>query len=139
MAEGTVKLADLLDEAEERAFKVVSDKNPELAEGERREIARVVGLGGDEQVRPLGEPSHPEGVRQHVEHRDHRLEVLGQDGFFLLRRPPLGAADAGEDGGDVAVGAVGAVECFAALREIPAPETPARPTKPRPAYLRVVK
>ena len=41
----TVRLEDLLDEAEERAFKVVSDKNPELAESERREIARVVGLG----------------------------------------------------------------------------------------------
>ncbi len=41
----TVKLADLLDEAEERAFKVVTDKNPELSETERREVARVVGLG----------------------------------------------------------------------------------------------
>jgi arginyl-tRNA synthetase len=41
----TVKLADLLDEAEERAFKVVSEKNPELPEAERREVARVVGLG----------------------------------------------------------------------------------------------
>jgi arginyl-tRNA synthetase len=41
----TVKLADLLNEAEDRAFKVVSDKNPELPETERREVARVVGLG----------------------------------------------------------------------------------------------
>ena len=41
----TVKLADLLDEAEERAFKVVSEKNPELSESERREVARVVGIG----------------------------------------------------------------------------------------------
>ncbi len=41
----TVKLADLLDEAEERAFKVVSEKNPELPEAQRREIARVVGIG----------------------------------------------------------------------------------------------
>ncbi len=41
----TVKLADLLDEAEERALKVVTEKNPELAEEGRREIARVVGLG----------------------------------------------------------------------------------------------
>ena len=40
-----MKLADLLDEAEERAFKVVSDKNAGLPEAERREIARVVGLG----------------------------------------------------------------------------------------------
>jgi arginyl-tRNA synthetase len=41
----TVKLADLLDEAEERAFKIVSEKNPDLSEPVRREIARVVGLG----------------------------------------------------------------------------------------------
>lgn len=41
----TVKLADLLDEAEERAFKVVSEKNPDLPEAQRKEIARVVGLG----------------------------------------------------------------------------------------------
>ena len=41
----TVKLTDLLDEAEERAFKTVSDKNPDLPEPNRREIARVVGLG----------------------------------------------------------------------------------------------
>jgi arginyl-tRNA synthetase len=41
----TVKLAELLDEAEERAWKIVSEKNPELSETRRREIARVVGLG----------------------------------------------------------------------------------------------
>ncbi len=41
----TIKLADLLDEAEERALKVVSEKSPELPEAQRREIARVVGLG----------------------------------------------------------------------------------------------
>jgi arginyl-tRNA synthetase len=41
----TVKLADLLDEAEERAFKIVSKKNPALPEKQRREIARVVGIG----------------------------------------------------------------------------------------------
>ena len=41
----TVKLADLLDEAEERALKIVSEKNPDLPEAQRRDIARVVGLG----------------------------------------------------------------------------------------------
>ncbi|MHB9008573.1 MAG: arginine--tRNA ligase, partial [Limisphaerales bacterium] len=41
----TIKLADLLDEAEERALRVVTEKNPELPEAERREIARIVGLG----------------------------------------------------------------------------------------------
>jgi arginyl-tRNA synthetase len=41
----TVKLADLLDEAEERAFNVVTEKNPDLPEADRKEIARVVGIG----------------------------------------------------------------------------------------------
>lgn len=41
----TVKLTELLDEAEERAFQVVTAKQPELPEDQRRRIARVVGLG----------------------------------------------------------------------------------------------
>ena len=41
----TVKLGDLLDEAEERAYKIVSEKSAELPEAQRREIARVIGLG----------------------------------------------------------------------------------------------
>ncbi|HEV2210302.1 MAG TPA: arginine--tRNA ligase [Verrucomicrobiae bacterium] len=41
----TVKLSDLLNEAEERALKVVTEKSPELPEPERRNIARVIGLG----------------------------------------------------------------------------------------------
>ncbi|MEI9894399.1 MAG: arginine--tRNA ligase [Chthoniobacter sp.] len=41
----TVKLVDLLDEAEERAFALVTEKSPESPEADRREIARVVGLG----------------------------------------------------------------------------------------------
>jgi arginyl-tRNA synthetase len=40
-----VKLAHLLDEAEERALKVVSEKNPALTQAQRGEIARVVGIG----------------------------------------------------------------------------------------------
>jgi arginyl-tRNA synthetase len=41
----TVRLEDLLDEAEERALKAVAEKNPELGAAEQKEIARVVGLG----------------------------------------------------------------------------------------------
>lgn len=41
----TVRLEDLLDEAEERAFAVVCEKNSYLGEAERREIARIIGLG----------------------------------------------------------------------------------------------
>ncbi|MFZ1387691.1 MAG: arginine--tRNA ligase [Thiolinea sp.] len=43
---GTVKLSDLLEEAKERAYRFVSQRNPELSEIERREIAHVVGIGG---------------------------------------------------------------------------------------------
>ena len=41
----TVKLGDLLDEAEERAYKIVSEKSAGLPEAQRKEIARVIGLG----------------------------------------------------------------------------------------------
>lgn len=41
----TVKLKDLLDEAQERAFDLVSLKNPALDESLRRDIARAVGIG----------------------------------------------------------------------------------------------
>ena len=40
----TIRLAELLDEAEERAFKLVSEKSPDVPEAQRREIARVVGI-----------------------------------------------------------------------------------------------
>jgi arginyl-tRNA synthetase len=42
---GTVKLVDLLDEAQERAYTLVKEKNPEVAEAELRSIARAVGIG----------------------------------------------------------------------------------------------
>jgi len=42
---GTIKLKALLDEAEERAYAVVNEKNADLPEDERRTIARVVGVG----------------------------------------------------------------------------------------------
>ena len=42
---GTIKLADLLVEAIERAQVLVSDKNPELASDEVKDIARKVGIG----------------------------------------------------------------------------------------------
>ncbi|HUR56269.1 MAG TPA: arginine--tRNA ligase, partial [Opitutaceae bacterium] len=40
-----IKLKALLDEAVERAFAIVSEKNPDLSEAERRDIARTVGIG----------------------------------------------------------------------------------------------
>ncbi|RFU44933.1 arginine--tRNA ligase [Paraburkholderia sp. DHOC27] len=41
----TVKLAELLAEATQRAYDLVTAKNPELPEAERREVAQVVGIG----------------------------------------------------------------------------------------------
>lgn len=40
-----IKLKSLLDEAEERAYAIVSEKNPDLPDAERRDIARAVGIG----------------------------------------------------------------------------------------------
>jgi arginyl-tRNA synthetase len=40
-----VRLRDLLDEAAERAFALVTEKSPEFPEAERRSIAEVVGVG----------------------------------------------------------------------------------------------
>jgi arginyl-tRNA synthetase len=41
----TVRLSDLLDEAEERALAVVTEKNPDLSPDEQRAVARAVGVG----------------------------------------------------------------------------------------------
>jgi arginyl-tRNA synthetase len=43
---GTVRLKDLLDEAEDRALRVVTEKQPDLPEDRRRSIAHAVGIGG---------------------------------------------------------------------------------------------
>ena len=40
-----IKLAGLLDEAEERARKIVEEKNPDLDEAQKAEISRIVGIG----------------------------------------------------------------------------------------------
>lgn len=41
----TVKLAELLVEATQRAYDLVTEKSPELPEAERRDVAKVVGIG----------------------------------------------------------------------------------------------
>jgi arginyl-tRNA synthetase len=41
----TVKLAELLAEATQRAFNLVTEKSPELPEAERQAVAQVVGIG----------------------------------------------------------------------------------------------
>jgi arginyl-tRNA synthetase len=40
-----IHLETLLDEAEKRAYAIAAETNPELSEEERREVARVVGIG----------------------------------------------------------------------------------------------
>ncbi len=42
---GTVKLMDLIEEAERRAIDLVKEKNPELPEAELKNIAHIVGIG----------------------------------------------------------------------------------------------
>lgn len=42
---GTVKLIDLLNEAQQRAFDLVTKKNPDLDEAIRKNIAKTVGIG----------------------------------------------------------------------------------------------
>jgi arginyl-tRNA synthetase len=44
-AGGTVKLAELLDEAVERAAKLIEERNDGLSAQERAEVARMVGIG----------------------------------------------------------------------------------------------
>lgn len=44
-AGGTVKLADLLDEALERARRLVAEKNPEMSADELENLTKVVGIG----------------------------------------------------------------------------------------------
>jgi len=42
---GAVKLMDLLDEAETRAARLIEEKNPDLPDDRKRQIAHVVGIG----------------------------------------------------------------------------------------------
>ena len=42
---GTVKLVELLSEAEERALEMVNQKSPEMSEAEKKHIAHAVGIG----------------------------------------------------------------------------------------------
>jgi arginyl-tRNA synthetase len=74
-----VKLADLLDEAEERAFKVVSDKSSELPEAQRREIARVVGLGAIKYADLL-----PNRQSDYIFSWDKMLALHGNTAVYLL-------------------------------------------------------
>ncbi|MDD5141340.1 MAG: arginine--tRNA ligase [Verrucomicrobiales bacterium] len=75
----TVKLGDLLDEAEARALKIVSEKSSELSEAQRREIARVVGLGAVKYADLL-----PNRQSDYVFSWDKMLALQGNTAPYLL-------------------------------------------------------
>jgi arginyl-tRNA synthetase len=75
----TVKLDELLDEAEERALKIVSEKNPELSESQRKEIARIVGIGAVKYADLL-----PNRQSDYVFSWDKMLALQGNTAPYLL-------------------------------------------------------
>jgi arginyl-tRNA synthetase len=75
----TVKLADLLDEAEERALRLATEKSPNLPEAQRREIARVVGLGAVKYADLL-----PNRQSDYVFSWDKMLALNGNTAPYLL-------------------------------------------------------
>jgi arginyl-tRNA synthetase len=75
----TVKLGDLLDEAVERAFKTVSEKSSDLSEAQRKEIARVVGLGAVKYADLL-----PNRQSDYIFNWDKMLALQGNTAPYLL-------------------------------------------------------
>jgi len=75
----TVKLGDLLDEAEERSLRLVTEKSPELPEARRREIARVVGLAAVKYADLL-----PNRQSDYVFNWDKMLAFTGNTAPYLL-------------------------------------------------------
>ncbi len=75
----TVKLGDLLDEAEERAFKTVCEKSAELPEPQQKEIARVVGLGAVKYADLL-----PNRQSDYIFSWDKMLALQGNTAPYLL-------------------------------------------------------
>jgi arginyl-tRNA synthetase len=75
----TVKLGELLDEAEARAFKIVSEKSSELSGAQRKEIARVVGLGAVKYADLL-----PNRQSDYIFNWDKMLALQGNTAPYLL-------------------------------------------------------
>ena len=75
----TVKLGDLLDEAVERAYKTVCEKSADLPEAQRREIARVVGLGAVKYADLL-----PNRQSDYIFNWDKMLALQGNTAPYLL-------------------------------------------------------
>jgi arginyl-tRNA synthetase len=75
----TVKLGELLDEAEARAFKIVSEKSSDLSEAQRKEIARVVGIGAVKYADLL-----PNRQSDYIFSWDKMLALQGNTAPYLL-------------------------------------------------------
>jgi arginyl-tRNA synthetase len=75
----TVKLGDLLDEAVERAYKTVCEKSSELPEEQRKEIARVVGIGAVKYADLL-----PNRQSDYIFSWDKMLALQGNTAPYLL-------------------------------------------------------
>jgi arginyl-tRNA synthetase len=75
----TVRLAELLDEAEERAFQLVTEKNPDAPEAQRRQIARVVGVAAVKYADLL-----PNRQSDYVFSWDKMLALSGNTAPYLL-------------------------------------------------------
>ncbi len=75
----TVKLGELLDEAAERAYKTVSEKSSELPEAQKKEIARVVGIGAVKYADLL-----PNRQSDYIFSWDKMLALQGNTAPYLL-------------------------------------------------------
>src|ERR1051325_10965862 len=75
----TVKLDELLDEAQERALKIVAEKNPVLPDVQRQEIARVVGISAVKYADLL-----PNRQSDYVFSWDKMLALQGNSAPYLL-------------------------------------------------------
>jgi arginyl-tRNA synthetase len=75
----TVKLDELLDEAVERGFKIVSEKNPESPEEQRKKIAQVVCIGAVKYADLL-----PNRQSDYVFNWDKMLALNGNTAPYLL-------------------------------------------------------
>lgn len=75
----TIKLVDLLNEAEERGYQVVTEKNPDLPEDQRREIGRIIGLGAIKYA-----DLAPNRQSDYVFSWDKMLALTGNTAVYLL-------------------------------------------------------
>lgn len=74
-----IRLSDLLNEAEQRAFDAVTEKSPDLSEDDRREIARVVGIGAIKYADLSGNRQS-----DYVFSWDNMLALVGNTAPYLL-------------------------------------------------------